>query len=146
MVLPKPGRQLTLPDHDHLPPRRPACVERRVDVDDVPDRSLPRVAASSISEPRAQPFATATWVCRSASTARLSSMRPFQAAGSTDAAEPPSMRIITGRVMRDAKLSVAEASASESADRPKAGRLAALDSDLSPSGIAVALVLTRQPA
>ena len=55
VVLLEPGGQLTLPDHDHLPPRRPPLVQRRVDADDLPHRPLPRVRVGSFGEADAEP-------------------------------------------------------------------------------------------
>ena len=57
MITLKPSRQLTLPNLDQHPTRRPTLVQARVDTDDLPHRPLSRISVRSIREPHPQPVA-----------------------------------------------------------------------------------------
>jgi hypothetical protein len=55
MITLKPGRQLTLPNLDQHPPRRPALVQGRVNTNDLAHRRFPRISVGPIREPHPQP-------------------------------------------------------------------------------------------
>jgi hypothetical protein len=57
MITLKPGWQLPMPFLDQHPPRRPTFIKGRVDPDDLPRRTLPRISGGPIREPHPQPAA-----------------------------------------------------------------------------------------
>ena len=81
MITLKPGWQLPMPFLDQHPPRRPTFIKGRVDPDDLPRRTLPRISGGPIREPhlpagRAGDAQGRCCEVSDAATAALNSTRP----------------------------------------------------------------------